>query len=128
MINEEILNKAKELGEELKKSDTFINMTEQENKVNSNAALMEMSSEYEQLRMKLQEKQLEDKPNQSEIEEIESKLQELKTKIMSHSDMQKLSDYRHEFNQIMEGVNRVIQGVLMPQSGCQGSCASCPGC
>ncbi len=128
MINEEILQKAMELGEELKKSDTFIKMNEQENIVNSNPALMELSSEYEQLRLKLQEEQLEETPDQSKIDEMKSKMEELKTKIMSHQDMQKLSDYRHEFNQIMDGVNRTIQGVLMPPSACQGNCAGCQGC
>ncbi|MDO5022266.1 MAG: YlbF family regulator [Eubacteriales bacterium] len=127
-MNETILQKARELGEELKNSDVFKKMTEQEEKANTNPALVALSSEYEQLRISFQEKSLEDTPNKDELNEIGHKMEELKTKIMSHSDMQKLSEYRQEFNTLMESVNMALQSELLPPSACQGNCAGCSGC
>ncbi|NLJ64830.1 MAG: YlbF family regulator [Christensenellaceae bacterium] len=128
-MKETVFIKARELGEEIKNSQVFKDMTLAEQKANTNPELISLSGEYEQLRHRLQELSLEDEPDKEKISEIDREMQSIKEKMLSHADMKNLSQKREAFSALMDEVNRELQLALMPNmQGCPGSCSSCSGC
>ena len=128
-MKETVFIKARELGEEIKNSQVFKDMTLAEQKANTNPELVSLSGEYEQLRHRLQEISLEDEPDKDKISEIDREMQSIKEKMLSHADMKNLSQKREAFSALMDEVNRELQSALMPNMQCcPGSCSSCSGC
>lgn len=130
-MNETIYEKARELGELIKESDVFKGMREAEEKANNNAELVAFSGEYEQLRMQIQELTIMDEPDYDEIGEVSKQMDAVQAQMMQNEYMKDLQVARNEFTQLMNLVNRELQGVLSPETldeGCSGSCSSCAGC
>jgi cell fate (sporulation/competence/biofilm development) regulator YlbF (YheA/YmcA/DUF963 family) len=130
-MNENIFAKARELGELIKESDAFTGMRRAEELANANAELVAFSGEYEQLRNQMQEMTVMDEPDYDEIGAVSKQMDELQAKMMRNDDMKELQTSRNEFTQLMNLVNRELQGVLSPETldeGCSGSCSSCAGC
>lgn len=130
-MNETIYEKARELGELIKESDVFKGMREAEEKANNNAELVAFSGEYEQLRMQIQELTIMDEPDYDEIGEVSKRMDAVQAQMMQNEHMKDLQVARNEFTQLMNLVNRELQGVLSPETldeGCSGSCSSCAGC
>lgn len=131
MNNQTIYEKARELGELLKSSDEFVAMRAAEETANTDAKLLQMSGEFEQLRAQMQSLTIEDNPDYDKIGEVSRAMDDMQAKLNAEPAMKALRTTREQFNGLMSMVNRELQGVLAPESlvsTCGGSCATCGGC
>jgi cell fate (sporulation/competence/biofilm development) regulator YlbF (YheA/YmcA/DUF963 family) len=132
MHNQDIFEKARELGALLRDSDQFVAMRKAEESANGNDTLLSLSQEYESLRSQMQALTIEDEPDYDKIGEVSKAMDEVQAKLNGEPAMKALRVTSEQFSMLMNLVNRELQGVLAPetlqQSACGGSCASCAGC
>lgn len=133
-MNEHIFELAIQLGEAIKESETFTKLNEIEERANSSEQLVRLSSEFDNLRYQMQELTMADNPDNEQISAITRRMSEIKRNMLDNADMKSLQKAREDFSNLMNEVNRQLQGVLNPESlndgcaGCGGGCSSCSGC
>lgn len=130
-MNENIFEKARELGTLIKDCEIFTRMRAAEEKASNNLDLVSLSGEYEVLRNKMQEMTVEDNPDYEQIGAVSREMEDVQAKMLNLGDMKELQEARAAFTELMNFVNRELQGVLAPESlggGCSGSCSCCSGC
>ncbi len=132
---ENILEKARELGQLIAESEEFKNLNQEENKASSNTELSDLFATYADLRDQIAEKELDEEADEDALNALEDEADKIQEQIANHASMVEANIARLNFNRLMERVNRALQAKLtgedeFAEAGCgsEGGCAGCSGC
>ena len=112
----------------IKESKAYTEMRAAESAANANPHLLALSAQYEQIRNELQEKTMEEEPEYEAIGELSRQMDSLQDRMMRDNEMKTLQKKREAFTNLMNMVNRELQGIIAPETllnECSGSCSSC---
>ena len=130
---EHILEKARELGQLIAQSDTFLTMNRLEDQLSQNPEVADLYAQYADLRDQIAETEMEEDISAEALDALEEEADEIQAKIASHDSMAELNRARLNFNRLMDGINRALQAQLTgedefaEEAGC-GSPSGCSGC
>ncbi len=133
---ENILEKARELGQLIAASEEYKNLNQEENKASANPELSDLFAQYADLRDQIAEKELSDDTDEAELDAMEDQADALQSQISHHASMVDANIARLNFNRMMDRVNRALQAQITgedefaQEEGCgsSGGCAGCSGC
>lgn len=132
---ENILEKARELGELIAQSEAFVTLQEKEEQTSANAEVSDLYAQYADLSDQLQAAAMEEEPDADLVRQLSRDREAVATKLNQHPGMQETAQARDNFNLLMDSVNRELQLALDPDSafepegcGSAGGCAGCSGC
>ncbi|GEM_PF-2557932 len=101
---EEVLRKARELGESLKNSDEYRELVEAQKQLDEDEATQKMLQEYDAKRNELQVKQM---TGQSIDEDLKD-LTDLEGRIMNSESMQRYTKAEEKFRNLVDEANQEI--------------------
>lgn len=130
MNNNEILTKAKELGEAIVGSEEFKALKEAEEKQENNPEAMELLLEYNRIRKALAEEIGSGDVNDERMAEIRAQLEESHEKVMSNEIIAAYYEAQQKFEAIANQMNAILTYYMTGEisAGCSGNCAGCSSC
>ncbi len=130
MDKNEILEKAKELGMMLAKSDEFLAAKEAEQKQLDDPDAQKLMAEYATKREELSLKATNPDLTKEEYEKIMMDAQAEFARLCINENIKNYLDKTKEFSDLIEKVNAIITHFVQGEDsgGCSGSCAGCSGC
>lgn len=126
-----IIELAHALGEEIAKSDEIKNLEESKKAFETDAELQAKMREYETERTLLREEfNKADEDNQSAIEALKKRLEELSVEITANSHYTDFANAQNALNSLMDSVNAEIKFCITGErpSTCTHDCSTCGGC
>ena len=126
-----IIELAHALGEEISKSEEIKNLEKTKAVFDSDAELQEKMREYETERMLLgQEFAKDGDADQTVIENLKARLEELSRIITSNSNYTEFANAQKAMNELMNSVNAEIKFCITGErpSECTHDCSTCKGC
>lgn len=127
-MNDTVFQKAKELAAAIAGSSEYREMRSMDEESLRDQVLSGLYSEYTQKRALVEELSTRDEPDYNEMGAAARELEELQSRIQAIPQMQKLTQARQAFTEMMRKVNQELQRVLSPEQGCVSGCDSCKGC
>jgi cell fate (sporulation/competence/biofilm development) regulator YlbF (YheA/YmcA/DUF963 family) len=127
-MEQSILKIARELAQTIAASDEYRIMRMMDEESLHDSTLSNLYSEYTQKRGMVEEMTLHDNLNYDEIGAATRELEEIQSRIQAMPLMQKLTQARHAFSEMMNQVNLELQFVLSPGQSCGSGCDTCGGC
>lgn len=133
MIQDDIFQKARELGDLIAQSEAFLVMQEKEAQAANDKVLEDFFNLYSEKRKELEELTMNAEPDYERIGELSHEVERIQLDLNKLPKMQELQKARESFSQMMDRVNRILQYALVgeeapEESACSGSCSSCHGC
>ncbi|NLX83749.1 MAG: YlbF family regulator [Clostridiales bacterium] len=132
---ENILEKARELGQLIAASEECNKMTKLEETASSNPEVSDLYAQYADLRDRMAAAEMEENVNEDALNGMMDQAQELEERINRHPGILELNLARLTFNQMMQRINRALQVQLTgedefaDEGGCAPEgCAGCSGC
>lgn len=133
---ENILEKARELGQLIANSEEFQKMNKLEETASSNPEVSDLYTQYADLRDQIAAADMEEDADDEALDTMMDQAQELEERINRHPGILELNLARLSFNQMMDRVNRALQAQLTGEDefedfegcGSAGGCAGCSGC
>ncbi len=129
---ENILDKARELGEMLARSEPFTRMAALEQAAMEDADIADLYGEYSDLREQLEALDMSEEGGDVAADNLRRDLDALEGRLNERPEILRLEEARGSFNALMNQVNRVLQLALQgedEEEGCgAGGCAGCQGC
>ena len=134
----DLLEMAKQLGRELQKDARYLAFRKASEENDKDTDLQNLIAQFNQKRLDLGN--AEDAPEQDEarVKALGEEVRGLYSQIMANDAMRNYQAVRAEFEQLLDGINRVIAYSAAGQdpdsfdpaaaSGCSGDCAGCAGC
>jgi cell fate (sporulation/competence/biofilm development) regulator YlbF (YheA/YmcA/DUF963 family) len=104
MSKEDILKKAKELGEALKDSDEYKELLEAQKALDNDQETQQLLNEYNEKAQEIQLKQL----TGENISEGMAELQKLEEKIMNSDSMKRYTEAEKNFKELIDSANQEI--------------------
>jgi len=134
-MNQDILDKARELAELISASEEYQKMRDLEAEASADPEVSDLYASYADLRDQMRAQAMEE-PDGADFEELRGEIAAIEEALEGHEKMRQVSQARAAFNLLMEGVNRQLQAVLTgdepedwEDEGCgSGGCAGCQGC
>jgi cell fate (sporulation/competence/biofilm development) regulator YlbF (YheA/YmcA/DUF963 family) len=123
-----VIKKAQELARTIAESREYQTMRAMDEESAGDHVLTALYSEYTEKHSAVEELTLADNPDYDAMGTAARELEELESRIQSMPVMQKLKQAREAFSDMMKQVNKELQGVLSPDTGCGSNCDSCGGC
>lgn len=131
-----IIEAARALGTEIQKDERFIRYAKAKLNNDSDEALQNQIGEFNTVRMNLDREMNAEVQNEEKIKELNEKLREIYTNIMSSQSMLDYNTAKAELDAMLNDVNSVIMQcvdgedpeTVEPHTACTGSCSSCGGC
>ena len=123
-----IIEKAKELGEMLSKSEEYIKMTEAEAKQKADPESITAFAQYDLTRNKLMEKARKENITAEEMNEIRDEMEKAYKTLMSNETVAAYISATENFTNLMNQINAAIAYYVAPKSECGGDCSGCSGC
>ncbi len=108
---EEVLRKARELGETLRKSDEYKELMNAQKELDEDTEVQEMIKKYDVKRNELQMKQM---TGQNVDEEL-TELTEMEGKIMGRESMKKYAEAEEKFKNLVDEANQEIVKAMEEQ-------------
>jgi cell fate (sporulation/competence/biofilm development) regulator YlbF (YheA/YmcA/DUF963 family) len=104
MSNEEILNKAKDLGKAIKESEEYKKLLEAQKALDEDKETQDLLNEYNAKAQEIQIRQMTgENVNDSMVE-----LQNLERKIMDSESMKKYTEAENDFKNLIDSANKAI--------------------
>lgn len=132
MSMENILEKARELGELLADSEAFSEMVRLEQAAMEDPDIADLYGEYSDLREQLDALDTNEEGGEVAADKLRRYLDSLEGRLNERPEIKALEEGRARFNAMMAQVNRVLQLALQggeEEGGCGGGgCAGCQGC
>ena len=132
MSMEQIMEKARELGEMLAQSEPFTQMVKLEQAAMEDADITDIYGEYSDLREQLEALGMGEEGGDVAADNLRRDLDALEEQLNNRPEIRDLEAARASFNALMAQVNRVLQIALQGEDedeGCgEGGCAGCQGC
>jgi len=134
---ENILEKARELGQLIAASEEFQKMNNLEETASSNPEVSDLYTQYADLRDQIAAAEMEEDADDEALDTMMDQAQELEERINRHPGILELNLARLSFNQMMDRVNRALQAQLTGEDefedleggcGTATGCAGCSGC
>ena len=134
----DLLEMAKQLGRELQKDERYLAFRKASEDNDNDTALQNLIAQFNQKRLDLGN--AEDAPEQDEdrVKALGEEVRALYSQIMANDAMRKYQAVRAEFEQLLDGINRVIAYSAAGQdpdsfdptaaASCSGDCSACGGC
>ena len=133
---EHILEKARELGQLIAQSETFLNLNQLEDQLAQNPEVADLYAQYADLRDQIAEKEMEEDVSEETLDALEAEADRIQARIARHDSMAEVNQARLGFNRLMDSINRALQAQLTgedefaeePGCGSAGGCGGCTGC
>lgn len=123
-----ILEKARELGQAIAESDEQTNMRTAEDAVMEDAQASALMQEYSELKVQVQDMLESESPDEEALSQKSDRLQEAQDQLNALPLVQQMLETRGAFAQMMAQVNQVIQFMVTGEtSDCGGDCGGCGG-
>ena len=134
----DLLEMAKQLGRELQKDERYLAFRKASEENDKDTDLQNLIAQFNQKRLDLGN--AEDAPEQDEarVKALGEEVRGLYSQIMANDAMRQYQAVRAEFEQLLDGINRVIAYSAAGQdpddfdpaaaASCSGNCAGCAGC
>lgn len=131
-MQNEIIEKAQELGKMIAESELRVKAAEAGNRMNNDEKASEMLRIYNENIKNAAENMRGKKPGKSEIEEYKAYTQSEFDKLMENELIKDYVESNKAFDSLVQQVNAVlayfISGNEQTEGECTGSCATCGGC
>ena len=132
----DVIECVRELGKAIQRDERFIRYAKAKLANDSDAELQASIGEFNITRMELDRLLGEDEKDENKVQELNEKLREIYSKIMSAPAMVEYNTAKVEVDSMVGEINTIISKCLDgedpetcdAQSSCTGSCATCGGC
>ena len=134
----DLMEMAKQLGKELQKDARYLAFREASDENDKDEALQSLIGEFNLKRLDLGNEEDKAEHDEERVKALGEEVRTLYSQIMAHESMRKYQAARAEFEQLLDGINRVIAISAAGQNpddweklaaaGCSGDCAGCAGC
>ncbi len=126
---ENIIQKAKELGALLEKSEIVAEQKAAKALFDNDAELQDLIGAFNLAKMSLMNESNKDKPDAELTETYRKQTSEAYEKVMMHPVMQRLNSAEIALEQLLNEVNGILQqSITGEEGGCTHNCATCSGC
>ena len=132
-----IIEATRNLGVEIQKDDRFIRFIKAKLANDNDEALQNQIGEFNTVRMNLDREMNNENQDEAKIRELNEKLREIYTAVMSSKSMLEYNTAKAELDAMLNDINSIIMqcaegadpDTVEPETHeCTGSCASCGGC
>ncbi len=131
-----IIEATRALGTEIQKDERFIRFAKAKLKNDSDENLQNQIGEFNTIRMNLDREMNSEKQDDAKIRELNEKLRDIYTNIMSSQAMLEYNTSKAELDAMLNDVNSIIMqcvdgedpATVEPHTACTGSCSTCGGC
>ncbi len=126
----DVLEKARELGEMLSKSETFNRMKNAEKAKNDSTEACLKLAEYNKMANEFAVKVQTAEPTKEELEQYRDSLSTAFAELDADPVVHEFLEAKKEFDSLMKNINSIIAFYVVPQGqvSCSGDCSSCGGC
>ena len=131
-----IIEATRVLGTEIQKDERFITYIKAKLANDNDEALQNQIGEFNTTRMNLDREMNAETQDENKIRELNEKLREIYTAVMSSQSMLNYNTAKAELDAMLNEINSIIMQCVEgedpttcePQSACTGSCSTCGGC
>ena len=127
----EIIEKARELGQMLAECDEYKALKGAEDLQLADPAAQELMMEYATVREKLGQRASKEGATKEELESVQKEAQEAFEKLMTNANIKRYVEASQTFKTLIDQVNAIIAYFVKGEEqsgGCSGNCSSCGGC
>lgn len=134
----DIMEMAKALGKALQQDETYLNFRAAAEQNDSDGDLQQLIAEFNLKRLDLQHEQDKEQSDADRAAALDGEVKSLYSQIMSNPSMAAYQGARAAFEQLLDGINRVIAMSAAGQdpdsydpnaaASCAGDCSACAGC
>lgn len=131
MSMEQILEKARELGEMLAQSEEFTELGQLEEAAMADPDIEALYAQFADIREKQETLEMAEEADGVAADNLQRELDELEEQLSQRPEIKSLESARARFGMLMDQVNRVLQITLEggeADSCGEGGCAGCQGC
>lgn len=127
---------ARELGKEIQKDPSYINVKAAEQACDEDKALQELIAEFNMKRMTLNQEVNNPEKDEEKIAKINEELRACYDKVMNNENMNNYNNFRaeldHKLKHVIDIITMSAEGAdpdtVQEQSECSCDCSSCGGC
>ena len=131
-----IIEATRNLGVEIQKDERFIRFIKAKLANDNDETLQNQIGEFNTIRMNLDREMNAETQDENKIKELNEKLREIYTAVMSSKTMLEYNTAKAEVDAMLNDINSIImqcvEGVdpmtAEPHTACTGSCSTCGGC
>lgn len=131
-----IIEATRNLGVEIQKDERFIRYIKAKLANDNDETLQNQIGEFNTVRMNLDREMNNEKQDENKIRELNEKLREIYTAVMSSKTMLEYNTAKAELDSMINDINSIIMQCVdgedpltaEPQTACTGSCSTCGGC
>ena len=131
-----IIEATRNLGVEIQKDERFIRFIKAKLANDNDETLQNQIGEFNTVRMNLDREMNAETQDENKIRELNEKLREIYTAVMSSKTMLEYNTAKAEVDAMLNDINSIIMQCVdgedpmtaEPQTACTGSCSSCSGC
>lgn len=132
----DVIKCVRELGKAIQQDERFIRYAKARLENDNNKELQAAIGEFNIIRMELDREVSAEEKNDDKVKELNEKLRQVYSQIMSAPAMVEYNTAKVELDQMMNEINTVISKTLDgedpetcdTQAACTGSCSTCGGC
>lgn len=131
----DVIAQVRELGKAIQKDERFIRYAKARLENDNNEELQAMIGEFNIIRMELDKQLSGEEKEQTKVDELNTKLRDVYSKIMASPAMIEYNTAKAELDQMVGKINTVISKCLDGEDpetcdtvACTGSCSTCGGC
>ena len=131
-----IIEATRNLGVEIQKDERFIRFIKAKLANDNDETLQNQIGEFNTIRMNLDREMNAETQDENKIKELNEKLREIYTAVMSSKTMLEYNTAKAEVDAMLNDINSIIMQCVEgedpmtaePHTACTGSCATCGGC
>ena len=131
-----IIEATRNLGVEIQKDERFIRFVKAKFAFDNDEDLQNKIGEFNTVRMNLDREMNNENQDEDKIKELNEKLREIYSEVMSGKAMLDLNTAKAEVDAMLNDINSIIMQCVEgedpmtaePHTACTGSCSSCSGC
>lgn len=131
-----IIEATRNLGVEIQKDERFIRFVKAKFAFDNDEDLQNKIGEFNTVRMNLDREMNNENQDEDKIKELNEKLREIYSEVMSGKAMLDLNTAKAEVDAMLNDINSIIMQCVEgedpmtaePQTACTGSCSTCGGC
>ena len=131
-----IIEATRNLGVEIQKDERFIRFIKAKLANDNDETLQNQIGEFNTVRMNLDREMNAETQDENKIKELNEKLREIYTSVMSSKTMLEYNTAKAEVDAMLNDINSIIMQCVEgedpmtaePHTACTGSCSTCGGC
>lgn len=131
-----VIEATRALGAEIQKDERFIRYAKAKLANDNDDQLQNQIGEFNTIRMNLDREMNAENQDEAKIRELNEKLREIYTAVMSSKSMLDYNTAKAELDEMLNDINSIIMqcvdgedpATVEPHTACTGSCSTCGGC